>query len=388
MRQEEINDLIDKFFLDTLTQEESDRLTEWYRVQNEFDIEWDLQEDEDMFKSRLYAEITSRIKAEKSPVGVSSIWYKVVAAAVVLVILAIGLGIYTKDKQLPPNYVDIKTEKEILPGGEKATLTLSDGTKFTLDGTNDSVLADRHGVTLRKAENGQFSFTFSDPALLASRKGGKHGEVFDIIETPTGGNYKFSLPDGTKVYLNSSSTLKFPVSFSKTERKVLLSGEAYFEVAKHPSKPFIVESGDQTVEVLGTHFNIKSYKNEPAIKTTLLEGRVKVIERSTGDAKYLGPGQEAKLEKSGRFTVAIGDTEQAIGWKNGAFVFNDLQLEDIMRQLERWYDVNVDYSTVPNTRYNGVISRDVPLSKALQMLEVAGGLKFSVAHRTIKINNH
>lgn len=386
MQQEEITSLVDKYLRGTITTEERERLLGWYRAQNETEVEWDLNEDENAFRSRVYAKIESRIKSQHPKVIINAIWYRVVAAAIVLIVLAIGFNSYYKSRKIEPEYVEAKPAELILPAAQKAILTLADGTKIILDGTNNSVLGRMDGVTIRKTENGQLIYDFSDPQRSASRNAGRQGEIFDVIETPAGGNYNFNLPDGTKVFLNSSSVLKFPVVFAKNNREVLLTGEAYFEVAKDSSRPFRVESGDQTVEVLGTHFNVNSYANEPVIRTTLIEGSVKILQRNTGEAKFLKPGQEANLVKNGRMTIVSADTEQALGWKNGTFVFNDLQLTDILRQMERWYDVRVDYSTVPKTRYNGVISRHVPLSEALQMLEVTGGMKFSVEKRTIRVH--
>lgn len=386
MQQDEINDLIEKYLHGTASPEERERLLSWYRAQEPSSVEWDSGEDEDALSSRIYAEIESFVHHEEPEHRISASYYRILAAAVVLIVLSIGVLFYSIDSKPGLKQAKAKLDEQILPGGERATLTLSDGTRIILDSAKNSVLSYQAGVIIRKIADGQLTYTFSDTQGAGSADNGVATENFNIIETPPGGKYSLQLPDGSKVFLNSSSTLKFPVSFIRSERKVVLDGEAYFEVAHDAAKPFKVESGEQIVQVLGTHFNVNSYKNEPLIKTTLLEGSVKVFRQNTKASRTLKPGQEANLGRTGEITVATADTVQALGWKKGVFVFNDLQLVDIMRQLERWYNVNVDYSTIPRTRFNGVISRDVSLAKALEMLEVTGGVEFKIEGRTVMIS--
>lgn len=205
--------------------------------------------------------------------------------------------------------------------------------------------------------------------------------------------------DGTEVWLNASSSLKFPVSFDKDERLVELKGEAYFEVAykvkaergkqKGERVPFVVRSGGQIVEVLGTHFNISAYNDEASIKTTLLEGKVRVTagsKQSPKDSKLLKPGQQSELSSVQReIIVNEVDTEEAIAWKNGMFQFSDSDLRSIMNELERWYDIEVDTKGMPEKRFNGIIPRNVKLSQVLDMMEKTSGLKFKIEGRRVSM---
>ncbi|MGY0037823.1 FecR family protein [Pedobacter sp. NJ-S-72] len=194
----------------------------------------------------------------------------------------------------------------------------------------------------------------------------------NTVSTPRGGQYRIILPDGTKVWLNSSSSLKFPEQFTSNERNVELKGEAYFEVAKNASKPFKVTVNSTVVKVLGTHFNIMAYNDDPFIKTTLLEGSVQLSNITTLD--ILKPGQQAVINKSGFVKVINTDTEQSIAWKNGYFFFNRANLKDIMKQLSRWYNIDVIYKgKMPvEEEFVGKIKRDSELSKTLKILEFSG----------------
>lgn len=386
MQQHEITELIEKYLHGTASPEERKRLLRWYRAQEPSTVEWTSGEEEGALSSRIYAEIEHLVHQEEPKHAIGRSYYSILAAAVVLIVLSIGLVFYSNDHKPGLKHAKAKLDEQTLPGEERATLTLSDGTRIILDSARNAVLGRQEGVIIQKTADGQLTYTFSDSQAAGSADHGTPGENFNIIETPAGGTYSLQLSDGSEVFLNSSSTLKFPVCFAKGERKVLLDGEAYFEVAHDAAKPFRVQSGEQIVQVLGTRFNVNAYKNEPLIKTTLLEGSVKVSQRNSMASRLLKPGQEARLSGTGEMTVATADTVQALGWRKGFFVFNDLQLVDIMRQLERWYNVNIDYSTIPRTRFNGVISRDVPLAKALQMLEVTGGVEFKVEAGTVKIS--
>ena len=208
---------------------------------------------------------------------------------------------------------------------------------------------------------------------------------YNTITIPNGGQYQLILADGTKVWLNAASSLKFPTAFPGKQRTVELTGEAYFEVAKNKNQPFNVKTPTQTVQVLGTHFNINAYSNEPFVKTTLLEGSVNVS--SAGGSLLLKPGQQALLNNSGLATLKDDvDTDEAIAWRNGLFQFNDVDIKTIMRQVARWYDVDVEFKgQVPAYTFHGKISRNLNASTVLKIFELSG-INFTIEGRKIIVS--
>lgn len=258
---------------------------------------------------------------------------------------------------------------DILPGGERAVLTLGDGSRITLDTVANGQLADQGGVKVIKLSDGQLSYTIQ-PAT--SRE-----PVWNTMSTPRGGQYQVTLPDGTRVWLNASSSLSFPTAFTGAHRIVKIAGEVYMEVAKNSQQPFIVNvTAGPSVEVLGTSFNINSYANEESTRTTLLEGSIKVS--SEGRQLILRPGQQAATDAvnpSGRGLRLIPepDLEKAIAWKNGLFNFNGSDLRAVTRQLERWYDITVKYeAAVPSLVFKGEMNRGVKLSTILNWFAELG----------------
>jgi transmembrane sensor len=312
-------------------------------------------------------------------------WLPYAAAASIILILATNLlfvktGDISKHKTVLAKVLPVKGD-DVAPGGNKAILTLSDGSKIVLDDVKIGQVVEQAGIKITKSEDGKLIYDV--PASYHNES--SSGLSYNKIETPKGGQYQINLPDGTKVWLNAASSLKFPTAFEGKERFVELTGEAYFEVSPNKLMPFKVQTEKQTVEVLGTHFNINSYSNESSTKTTLLEGSVKVSNLGSKHVKYLEPGQQAINTNDGNISLEAVNTDQATSWKNGRFIFNDMELESIMRQLERWYNVEVDYSKIPKTSYNAHISMDLNLSKVLEALEVTGSIKFKIEGRTIKI---
>ena len=312
-----------------------------------------------------------------------SIWYKLVAAAMVVAVLSAGLYFYNNKAQVQSEFAKKHQAEpaDALPGSNIAILTLADGSRISLDDAVNGEIAQQAGIHVTKTADGQLEYRISSLSAAAGTK-----NLYNTISTPRGGQYRINLPDGSKVWLNAASSLKYPVTFEGDERKVELTGEAYFEIAHNKSKPFRVESRNQVVEVFGTEFNINSYSNEPVIKTTLLNGSVKVTQTQNMSSKFLQPGQESINNAAGNLTVGPADVTQAVSWKNGNFLFNDMDLVNILRQLERWYDVDVDYSNMPETHYNGNISRKVNLSRVLKMLEVTGPVKFKIEGKVVRIS--
>ncbi len=293
-------------------------------------------------------------------------------AAAAVAVLAIGIGSYYFSSRPEVNQVNRITYSKgehIRPGGNKAVLTLSDGSQIELDDMANGEIAKESGVKITKTADGRILYTV--------REGLSHVKpAFNTISTPKGGQYQIALPDGTMVWLNAASSLKYPSSFTGKDRLVTLIGEGYFEVAKDKKRPFKVETAQQEVEVLGTHFNINAYDDEDGVKTTLIEGSVKVKLPSNKSA-VLKPGEQSLVLNG--IQVNQVDANSAIDWKQGLFWFNDESIYSIMRQFSRWYNIEVEYrGDVSNVRFGGQVSRMKNLSQVLRIMELTKSVQFRV----------
>jgi transmembrane sensor len=268
-------------------------------------------------------------------------------------------------------------KNDVLPGGNKATLTLADGSVLVLEDMTNGTVKEENGIRISKID-GEIVYQILDQE-------GSEEISYNTIHTPVGGQYHVVLPDGSKVWLNSESSLRLPTAFSGSERKVDLTGEGYFEIVKKTGMPFVVQAGETRVEVLGTHFNLMAYANEGASKTTLLEGSVKV---SRGiSSRIIAPGQQAVT--GDRIQVKNVDLDEAIAWKNGFFQFEGESLKAILSQLKRWYGIEVkNEQQIPDLHFTAVISRNTTLSQVLKMLEMSGELKFKIEGKKISIQQN
>lgn len=289
------------------------------------------------------------------------------AAAAILLLLG-GSMYFFKNRTATPL-------AEKMPGTGKAVLTLADGSRLVLDSSGHQVIS-QGGTAIRQAGSG-LQYAVQHPS----------GEIsYNTLSTPRGGQFKVVLPDGTAVWLNTSSSLRYPTAFSGADRTVELQGEAYFEVAANATQPFHVKTSWQDVQVLGTHFNVNAYTNETHTTTTLLEGRVRVSLPAGNTASVLQPGQQALVPNQAnarQITVTTGNAD-AIAWKNGLFLFDNASLETVMRCLERWYDVDIKYEATPDIHYTGQINNNQPLSKVIIMLEQTGSARFRLARNGAK----
>ncbi len=294
------------------------------------------------------------------------------AAAVALLICAfIGAYRYLKPQKLQP-LLSQATKKDFAPGSNKAVLTLSNGKQIILNNARNGNLARQGSTAIHKSNNGLVAYYIGSGNYSA----GIHvPDSFNTVTTPRGGEYQIILPDGTKVWLNSVSSIRFPVAFNGNRREVETTGEVYFEVAKDKRKPFIVTSGDQKVTVLGTHFNIMAYPDEDHMVTTLLEGSVKVTRGN--QSKMIKPGEQALVNDG--IKVVNADINDAVAWKNGVTSFNDADIKTIMRKVSRWYDVDVEYQgAVPDRLFTGALSRQSNLSALLKILAL-NHIQFAIA---------
>ncbi len=320
-------------------------------------------------------------------------WFKYAAA----ILITLGAGAYLwnatrNDKELATTNSNKGLQADVAPGGEKAVLKLADGTKIILDNAPNGNLAQQGNAQVVKLSNGQIVYNLQ----------GKPGQVmWNTMSTPAGGQYQVILPDGTKVWLNAASSITYPTVFVGNERSVKISGEVYFEVAKNKEKPFKVDvDGKSSVEVLGTIFNINSYADEKSIRTTLLEGSVKVEAGGTYvSSVILKPGQQAMIAvgassdrqpgKAAKQAIVVSsdvDMDQTLAWKNGIFNFNGADLFAVMRQLERWYDIKVRYEgSVSNVIFQGEMYRDANLSDVLEGLQKMG-VKFILEGKTLVVS--
>jgi len=302
------------------------------------------------------------------------LWPKIAIAAAIVLIGGLALFFFLQQS----TQQSTRFASDLPPGKNHAVLTLSNGQKISLSDTTHGLIAAQSGVSITKAEDGTIIYHIDQSAHIAAKPADKALQ-YNTIATPRGGKYQLNLPDGTKVWLNAASVLKYPVVFAANERRVELTGEAYFEVTKNKHHPFHVKTAQQDVAVLGTHFNVNAYSDEKEVKTTLLEGSVKVSALNTKQATdvVLKPGQQAALTASG-FNIANVDLEEAISWKNGMFEFNNSDLTSIMRQASRWYDVDVVYENgIPDVKFSGAVSRNVNASAFLEMLKYLD-VKFSI----------
>ncbi|TKC64072.1 DUF4974 domain-containing protein [Pedobacter hiemivivus] len=310
--------------------------------------------------------------------------WAVAVAASLLLISAIAVFFYLRTEQVELSN-SISSASSILPGTNSATLTLADGKKIKLSESANGDLAKQAGVLIVKTADGKLVYQVQNSAA-------ETGQV-NTISTAIGETYQVRFSDGTAVWLNAASSLKFPAKFSKLSSRIVeLNGEAYFEVAKDKAHPFIVKSRDQEVKVLGTHFNINSYTDERNVVTTLLEGAVQVSlsnpMKTNASLKnvLLKPGQQSLLSATS-LSVAQVQTDDVIAWKNGNFMFNNESMEMVMRKLSRWYNIEVKYAdpAVKQIKFFGTISRFSNVSKVLEMIALTNEVKFEIKGKQITV---
>lgn len=296
-------------------------------------------------------------------------WWRIAAAAVILLTIGVAAYLFVHPFKNIDQTIAQQTKYDVPPGGNKAVLTLSNGQTIVLDSANNGTLAQQGNAKVVKLSNGQ---------LVYSSNGDAMNEVlYNTMRTPKGGQYQLALPDGTKVWLNASSSIRYPTMFLGSKRQVDITGEAYFEVAKNAAMPFMVKINNAAeVEVLGTHFNINAYTDEEVMKTTLLEGSVRIRNLSSFSRPVMAvlkPGQQAQLTPMQIKVVTDADTEEAMAWHNGLFDIKSLSIEALMRQITRWYDVEVVYEgTKPEGHFSGMVGRNTNLSSVLKILELNG----------------
>lgn len=375
-------DLIEKYEKDLATTAEAEELDQWYdSFEQEDGYVAQMEEGERVvFAQRLFGQIDQQIEESLSrPILKFQSVFRWLAAAMILI--ALGLYFYPGFREAEKVIYPSRYASRILPGGNKAILTLSDGSEISLTDAENGALTKQSGIKITKTADGQLVYDAS-----ASRSS---SEASNTITTPRGGQYQVNLPDGTKVWLNAASSLKFPLTFTDQKNRIVeLSGEAYFEVAKNKHQPFKVvttvrpdqEGREQIIEVLGTHFNVNAYPDEESIVTTLLEGSIRLNNKLT-----LKPNQQSIFAYD-HFHVVPADTEEAVAWKNGYFMFANEDLRSIMRKISRWYNLEIVYQgkTTDNT-FIGTVSRFKEVSEVLNILELTRTVHFKIEGRKITV---
>ena len=367
MEKEALRNLFKKYHEGTCTEEEKALLEAWYLEYNEHELDISPQKI-NAIGNRIWRELPGNHHS------FLRIGLKLAAAAVLLGFL---ISVCLKFIHISIEKKQASYTHEILPGSDNAILTLANGKKINLNNAVNGQLAIQSGTQILKTSGGQIIYKITDAIST--------GNATNTINTPNGGQWQVILPDGTKAWLNAASSLAYPTTFTgQQNRTVQLSGEAYFEVAKDKFHPFIVKTRKEEVTVLGTHFNINSYADEPSVKTTLAEGHVKVSLPS-GQTKFLLPGQQADL-KNNQLSVSVANIEEALAWKNGYFRFNDENIQSIMRKLSRWYNIEVQYDgNIPTDGMNGKISRFKNISQVLKALETTKTVHFKVEGRRVTV---
>ena len=392
MSNDRLKYLLEQYAADASTPEETMELFEW--IKN--------LKDDVLFKEKVKELWTDHNLNEPLPqtdwntiytkitnapvIGQRRIWPRIWAAAAIIAALSAGsYFILNKPVNEQPIAATSKLhpQDKLVPGTDKAVLTLANGNQIILDSAGNGALTQQGNIKIIKLDDGRLSYN--------SLKDKPQEVLYNTISTPRGGQYQIVLSDGSKVWLNAASSLRFPVSFTGDKRAVALSGEGYFEVAHDAGKPFTVSVNGTEVHVLGTHFNINAYSDEATVKTTLLEGSVKVSKGNTG--KMISPGEQAVTENNDNVVnpeigVQQVDVDAVTAWKNGRFVFKGDNIQSVMRQLARWYNAEVSYEkNVTNEEFVGVINRSRydKISDILEMMGKTGTVSFAINGRHITV---
>jgi ferric-dicitrate binding protein FerR (iron transport regulator) len=334
---------------------------------------------------RIFAATGIGEKPEKQPSKIYplhlSTWWKIAAAC--LFLATAGLSWYHFSGRDISMNESANARSVVVPGGNKAVLLLSDGQKVELEAASNGLLSQEGDARIIKLEDGKLTYQ--------SDNGSRSGKtVYNTLSTPRGGQYQLTLPDGSNVWLNAASSITFPNQFDGNERRVSITGEAYFEVRSIPgadgkrTMPFIVEAGNERIRVVGTQFNINAYGDEGGILTTLVEGSV--IVGHPLDSVTLKPGQQSKMKGSAGYKVSKPDLEEVLAWKNGKFLFNQASTKLLMTQLSRWYDIDIEYQdNVSGIYFSGGLSRKDRLEKMMELLELDGRLKLELEGHVLKV---
>ena len=391
MNKEDFFIILEKYNQGIATKEEKDFLFAYYRL---FDLEDDIlgkldaDSKQDLKKSikqeiDRQAQFSDGFQSFEADGNSRNYYIKWLTAAMFIVVSSLGYFFFSRSisKRVDDQEFVQKKEQKIVPGTNQALLTLETGEVIMLNNQEDGVVSQQSGVSVRKLKDGQLVYEMK--ATLTDNP------VLNTVSTPKGGQYQLILSDGSKLWLNAASSVKFPSAFGNAERLVEITGEVYFEVASDPLKPFKVKSENQLIEVLGTRFNVNTYRDELSSKTTLIEGKVSISKLTgQGGSRIMKPGQQATIAKNSLdIIIETVDTEQSVAWKNGYFKFDKADIQTVMRQICRWYDVEAEYKGKLSTDlFAGEIKRDEDVNKVLRILQLSN-IDVQIKGRKIIISN-
>ncbi|MES2455800.1 MAG: FecR domain-containing protein [Bacteroidota bacterium] len=384
---DELNELARKWLSGTITPDEKAVLDQWYDYDADTAIQRTKNEaEEDQQAERMLANIHER-KAKVIPMRRK--WQMPAAAAAILIVIGAAGYFYTRQVKPAVETASVLPE-DFAPGSNKAILTLSGGKKIVLNDAKNGELANEGNTLISKTADGDVVYRAAPLSAQGRDAAGREVNEYNTMTTPRGGQYHLTLADGTGVWLNAASSITYPSAFKGKDRQVEISGEVYFEVAHDASKPFRVKNGAEVVEVLGTHFNINAYQNEGSSRTTLLEGSVRIayLSPSGRDAEgregiILKPGQQA-IRSNNTFKINAVETGEVVAWKNGYFQFVDADIETMMRQIARWYDVDIEFEgPVTKETFTGRISRFRNISQVLKIVQSSRSVQLTYQGRRI-----
>ncbi|GGC13082.1 iron dicitrate transporter FecR [Parapedobacter defluvii] len=377
MNKEEILDLLARYEAGVCSEKETATLEQWFATQlHNHTWEWENETERQLVKRAMQRHIESQLFPKKiSPVFTLK---RIATAAAILIFCATAIGIYLIRRSSGP-VEQFYISQAVAPGSNAAQLTLADGKTIWLDDAQTGTVYNQGGIAITKLANGGIDYQVDHRFAKGATNEGNN-----TISVPRGGQYQITLPDGTKVWLNSATTLTYPVVFAGHERRVSLTGEAYFEVAKNKAMPFEVNANGTHILVTGTEFNVAAYADEKMVKTTLVTGRVEV---ACGSQKtILNPGQQALSSSHSSIQTKDIDTDYAIAWVNGDFLFEDQDIRTIMKDIARWYNVDVVFEgMVPSKRFGGTYTRSKGLAELLGYLESLSGMHFNLKERRVTV---
>ncbi|MFT3846547.1 MAG: FecR domain-containing protein [Lacibacter sp.] len=385
--------LIEKYHNGKITAAEKKTLDDWYHSYDDSFAE--IHAGDHLTEQQLYDRIRKRLIVSTVSEEVDETkkvnrkkYFAVAASVALLVFLSAGIYFIFSSKTetavivSKANHPPVNSTP-IIPGGNKAVLILSDGSSVILDSSANGTITSQGNIEVVKLKNGLLAYNINGKLVT------ENDELFyNTISTPRGGQYQVTLSDGTNVWLNAASSIRFPVVFTGKERRIEITGEAYLEVAKNALMPFIVEAASSEIQVLGTHFNVNAYTDETAIKTTLLEGSVKISAANNKQtARVLKPGQQLKDNRNGEVSIINkADTEEALAWKNGLFIFKSANVKEVMRQISRWYNVEVEYKGNVNLHFTGQLKRNEDVKDVFEKIALTEEVRFKIDGRKIIVS--
>ncbi|HZY35943.1 MAG TPA: FecR domain-containing protein [Mucilaginibacter sp.] len=377
MDNDQLKQLFEKYKSGKATPQEIDFLDAYYKA---FELRPDFTdgatgEQHDQMWGDIKAEIDARIDKQQNQAKTIRLWPRIAAAASILLFLSVG-GYYLFHKQSPQQTA--QNQNDIAPGSNKAIL-LSHGKKYSITDAKNGLIATQGNMSISKTTDGKLTYS----------GGANQSLVYDTLIVPRGGQHQLTLSDGTVAYLNADSKFRYPESFSGKERDVeLISGEAILDVKHNAVLPFKLIVKGQEVRDIGTEFDVSAYNDEPGIKTTLIQGVVKITSAFNKSGRILKPGQQAVNPGNAAITIQDADIDGVTAWKDGKFLFNDEPLASIMRQASRWYNVDVSYEdeSLKDKRFGGVTTRFANVSQLLNTLEMTGKVKFTIQGRKILVH--